>query len=81
MDKLKFDGELISENTLTKLIDISVFTLRYWRQNNKGPKFVRLENGRIRYPRQEVQNWYEDQVSRGVGRPIKGESDALPNAG
>ena len=81
MDKLKIDGELISENTLTKLIDISVFTLRYWRQNNKGPKFVRLENGRIRYPRQEVQNWYEDKVSRGVGRPIKGESDALPNAG
>ena len=81
MDKLKIDGELISENTLTKLIDISVFTLRYWRQNNKGPKFVRLENGRIRYPRQEVQNWYEDQVSRGVGRPIKGESDALPNPG
>ena len=81
MDKLKIDGELISENTLTKLIDISVFTLRYWSQNNKGPKFVRLENGRIRYPRQEVQNWYEDQVSRGVGRPIKGESDALPNAG
>ena len=81
MDKLKIDGELISENTLTKLIDISVFTLRYWRQNNKGPKFVRLENGRIRYTRQEVQNWYEDQVSRGVGRPIKGESDALPNAG
>ena len=81
MDKLKIDGELISENTLTKLIDISVFTLRYWRQNNKGQKFVRLENGRIRYPRQEVQNWYEDQVSRGVGRPIKGESDALPNAG
>ena len=81
MDKLKIDGELISENTLTKLIDISVFTLRYWRQNNKGPKFVRLENGRIRYPRQEVQNWYENQVSRGVGRPIKGESDALPNAG
>lgn len=81
MDKLKIDGELISENTLTKLIDISVFTLRYWRQHNKGPKFVRLENGRIRYPRQEVQNWYENQVSRGVGRPIKGESDALPNAG
>ena len=81
MDKLKIDGEVISENTLTKLIDISVFTLRYWRQNNKGPKFVRLENGRIRYPRQEVQNLYEDQVSSGVGRPIKGESDALPNAG
>ena len=79
--KLKIDGELISENTLTKLIDISVFTLRYWRQNNKGPKFVRLENGRIRDPRQEVQNWYEDQVSKGVGRPIKGESDAIPNAG
>ena len=81
MDKLKIDGELISENTLTKLIDISVFTLRYWRQNNKGPKFVRLENGRIRLCIALSLNWYEDQVSRGVGRPIKGESDALPNAG
>ena len=81
MERLKIEGELISENTLTKMLDISVFTLRYWRQKNKGPNFVNLENGRIRYPRQEIHDWYEDQVSKGVGRPIKGESDALPNAG
>ena len=81
MNILKIDSELVSENTLAKLIDISVFTLRYWRQNNKGPKFVKLKNNRIRYPKQEIQNWYEDQVSKGVGRPIKGESNALPNAG
>ena len=62
MNILKIDSELVSENTLAKLIDISVFTLRYWRQNNKGPKFVKLKNNRIRYPKQEIQNWYEDQV-------------------
>ena len=62
MNILKIDSELVSENTLAKLIDISVCTLRYWRQNNKGPKFVKLKNNRIRYPKQEIQNWYEDQV-------------------
>ena len=62
MNILKIDSELVSESTLAKLIDISVFTLRYWRQNNKGPKFVKLKNNRIRYPKQEIQNWYEDQV-------------------
>ena len=62
MNILKIDSESVSENTLAKLIDISVFTLRYWRQNNKGPKFVKLKNNRIRYPKQEIQNWYEGQV-------------------
>jgi DNA-binding transcriptional MerR regulator len=65
MNKLKIDGELISENTLTKMLDISVFTLRYWRQKNKGPEFVRLDNGRIRYPKQKIHDWYENQIKNG----------------
>jgi len=81
MDKLNIENELVNERTLSKLLDISTWTLKYWRYKNKGPKFVKLENGRIRYPKQEIHNWYEDQVSKGIGRPIKGESDALSNAG
>ena len=62
MDKLNIENELVSENTLPKMLDISVFTLRYWRQKNKGPKFVKLENGRIRYPKQGIHDWYATQT-------------------
>ena len=47
MERLKIESELVSENTLTKMLDISVFTLRYWRQKNKGPEFVREWQNKI----------------------------------
>ena len=59
MDKLNIENELVSENTLTKLIDVSVFTLRYWRWKKKGPNYIKLENGRVRYPKKGINDWYE----------------------
>ena len=63
--KLKIEGELLSENTLTKMLDISVFTLRYCRQKNKGTEFIKLDNGRVRYPKQKIHDWYENQIKNG----------------
>ena len=62
MDKLNIENELVSENTLTKMLDISVFTLRYWRQKKKGPSFIKLKNGRIRYPKQSIHDWDATQT-------------------
>ena len=62
MDKLNIENELVSENTLTKLLDVSVFTLRYWRWKKKGPKYVKLENGRVRYPKKDIHDWYATQT-------------------
>ena len=62
MERLKIESELVSENTLTKMLDISVFTLRYWRWKKKGPSFIKLENGRVRYPKQSIHDWYETQT-------------------
>ena len=62
MDKLNIENELVSENTLTKLLDVSVFTLRYWRWKKKGPSFIKLENGRVRYPKKSIHDWYETQT-------------------
>ena len=62
MDKLNIENELLNERTLSKLLDISTWTLRYWRYKNKGPKFVKLENGRIRYPKQDIHDWYATQT-------------------
>ena len=59
MDKLNIENELVSENTLTKMLDISVFTLRYWKQKKKGPSFIKLENGRVRYPKKDINDWDE----------------------
>lgn len=63
MDKLNIENELVNERTLSKLLDISTWTLKYWRYKNKGPKFVKLENGRIRYPKQDIHDWYEKQIN------------------
>ena len=62
MDKLNIENELVNERTLSKLLDISTWTLKYWRYKNKGPKFVKLENGRIRYPKQSIHDWYATQT-------------------
>ena len=62
MDKLNIENELVNERTLSKLLDISTWTLRYWRYKNKGPEFVKLENGRVRYPKQGIHDWYATQT-------------------
>lgn len=56
MIKLNIEAELISEKTLSKLIEISEHTLRFWRRNKKGPKFIKLE-GRVRYHKNDINSW------------------------
>ena len=50
---LKTLKELNSEKTLSEILDVSRDTLKYWRKTGKGPEFMRLENGRVRYPKEK----------------------------
>jgi|TARA_B110000285_G_C15122271_1_gene617932 predicted site-specific integrase-resolvase len=58
---LKTLKELNSEKTLSEILDVSRDTLKYWRKTGKGPEFMRLENGRVRYPKEKVNEWYGRQ--------------------
>jgi|TARA_X000001388_G_scaffold76296_1_gene73240 predicted DNA-binding transcriptional regulator AlpA len=62
MSKLNIENELVSENTLSKILDVSFWTLRYWRAQKKGPKYIKLENGRVRYPKKDIDDWYANQT-------------------
>tara|TARA_Y100001963_G_C6632146_1_gene376808 strand:+ start:549 stop:755 length:207 start_codon:yes stop_codon:yes gene_type:complete len=62
MDKLNIEGELLNEKSLSKLLDISIWTLRHWRYNDKGPKFIKMDNSRIRYPKKNINEWWQKQI-------------------
>ena len=63
MAKLSIESELVSEKTLSKLLEISEHTLRFWRRNNKGPKYIKLE-GRVRYHRDDVNQWFQSDKDK-----------------
>ena len=47
-------------------------TLSAWREKNIGPKFIRTETGRIRYPENELHKWIEQHEG---DQTISQESD------
>jgi hypothetical protein len=51
----KFNG-LLDENTVAKLLNVSVATLRRWRMLRKGPDFSRV-GGHIRYRPSSVEQY------------------------
>ena len=72
MARLSIESELVSEKTLSKLLEISEHTLRFWRRNNKGPKYIKLE-GRVRYHRDDVNKWFESDKEETKKREEIGE--------
>ena len=38
---------------LAELCKVSLRTVESWRQRGKGPKYVKMENGQVRYPASE----------------------------
>jgi predicted DNA-binding transcriptional regulator AlpA len=43
------NNELLRESEVADLLSVSVWTLRYWRRHDRGPRWARL-GGRIVYP-------------------------------
>ena len=46
-----------NEKSLASYIDTSQHTLKYWRKTEQGPKFITLPNGRIRYRKEDVEEY------------------------
>tara|TARA_B100001057_G_scaffold486668_1_gene568205 strand:- start:46 stop:255 length:210 start_codon:yes stop_codon:yes gene_type:complete len=47
----------LNEKSLASYIDTSQHTLKYWRKIGQGPKFITLPNGRIRYRKEDVEEY------------------------
>ena len=54
--------EYLDENQVSKLLNISPKTLRNWRVQGEGPKFVKLSNRLIRYRRVDIDTWADSHV-------------------
>lgn len=50
-DKLLHDFEV------SRILGVSINTLRNWRYQNKGPKFVRLEGRSVMYQQNDVEQY------------------------
>lgn len=50
---------------LAEYIDKPVQTLAIWRMKGIGPKFLKLENGSVRYRWADIDAWLEAQVTGG----------------
>ncbi|MEV0278618.1 helix-turn-helix domain-containing protein [Streptomyces sp. NPDC050610] len=58
--------QLLAPPQLAELLAVSDKTLRNWRNGNKGPRYLKLDGGAVRYPMQDVYAWLDEQRSSTV---------------
>ena len=55
------DAQMLSTGEVIRLLRVHRDTLKDWRRNGKGPRFIRLEGsdnrGRVRYPLVDLVQW------------------------
>jgi len=52
----------LTTSELSNLLQIPTRTLEHWRSQKKGPKYFRLENGRVRYRGDGISSWLDGQL-------------------
>ena len=57
--------ELIREDVAGELLGLSIRTLQAWRQDKKGPPYIRVSNKAIRYRRTDLNEWVESRLEKG----------------
>lgn len=57
----------LKDTEVAEMINVSVNTLRTWRRNGRGPKFLKAEGtrGSIRYDSEDVKKWISEARERG----------------
>ncbi|WP_395705054.1 helix-turn-helix transcriptional regulator [Rhodococcus ruber] len=56
---------LAGPDELAEYLNVPKQTLAVWRMQGKGPKFLKLENGRVRYRWTAVAAWLDTQETTG----------------
>ena len=54
---MNHENALLRPDEVTRMLRISNVTLARWRQNGKGPAFIRLGYNRVVYRRSDVERW------------------------
>ncbi|HXJ94873.1 MAG TPA: helix-turn-helix domain-containing protein [Terriglobia bacterium] len=71
MTEGNFENRLLSTREAAEFLGVKECTLKWWRQRNYGPPFLKLTDGpkaRVRYPAFDLQEWAFRRVTRPSGR-------------
>ncbi|MGM0348437.1 helix-turn-helix transcriptional regulator [Streptomyces sp. Adlamb9] len=53
--------QLLAPPQVAELLAVSNKTLRNWRNDGKGPTYIKLDGGAVRYPMRDVHAWLDEQ--------------------
>ena len=56
----KLANPMMSSLQVGEYLGVSAKTLRNWRQKGKGPPWIRLEGGGVRYRPDDLERWLEE---------------------
>jgi len=56
--------KLMTATEVADYLGVTVTAIYGWRYKNEGPRGYRLGNGRVRYRREDVEAWLEDQADK-----------------
>jgi len=54
----------LTARELAERLRVSAKTVANWRTLRQGPAYVRLGNGRVRYPLEEIESWEHAETTR-----------------
>ena len=57
-------GELLTEVEVAGILKMKQQTLRNWRGQRVGPRFIKLRDRSVRYRRGDVEAWIDAQANR-----------------
>ena len=65
--------ELMTWREVAEWLRVSKNTLELWRRGGTGPAWLRLDSGRIRYRRADVQAWLDALAKATNAEPLRDE--------
>ena len=54
--------ECLKAREVMEILGCARITLYRWREEGRGPAFVRLDNGHYRYPKAEFETWMKERT-------------------
>jgi hypothetical protein len=52
----------MDEKATAGILQVSIYTLQKWRQQNRGPAYIKAETGGIRYRAVDIKAWQEGNL-------------------
>ena len=59
---------LMTENEVSKRLNVSLASLRRWRLTNRGPVYLKV-GSLVRYSQEDLEAWLASLPTGGTGRP------------